>query len=364
MPINKAIIVGPRKSDEDSFGGIQTVMNAYEANTQCFLDNGIMPLFQESLVNIKGKRIEIRNKTDLIRSLGSSRFIASVVAQTDATSVLVNSSRGFSLFRELRTIRQIQKKRPVRSFLYLHHANKLEKYLTGNHVIDREIVEGLKNVDHLILLSKKTRDLFIRSKIVDREHSSVLYPFHSFDSSWRFLNNRDTNIARIIYMGHLYKQKGVIDLIEAFSDLPKNYFLDICGDGDPEIREYVVRRAEKSNRRIVYHGVVRGSKKVELYQQAMLFCLPSYAEGLPISMLEAMSFGCVPVVSNVGAIGEVIDQSNGIMVNPGDRQGIALGIQQAYKNWAIMSEACIRTSSCFSVDGHIERLCKIIDNGL
>lgn len=362
MFLEKMLIVGPMKSDKGSFGGIQTVMNAYERNSRHFLENGLQPYFQESLISSKGDRLEANNPIGLIRSFGSSKYIGSTAARINADSLLVNSSRGLSLLRELRTIGQVQKKTSARSFLYLHHANELEKYLTGNMYIDREIIDRMKRVNHILLLSKKTRDIFLRSEIVTPERCSVLYPFHAISQTQHHAVNRDVKKPRIIYMGHLYRQKGIIDLVEAFRDLPGNFQLDICGDGDAEVRKYVIQKANESQGRMIYHGVVQGNKKVELYQGAMLFCLPSYAEGLPISMLEAMSCGCVPVVSNVGAIDEVIDQTNGFLVRPGDLQGIVYGLLGAYENWQTMSKRCAQSSKRFTVENHIKKLCEIVND--
>lgn len=361
MPLEKLIIAGPLKSDQGSFGGIQTVMNAYERNSGCFLKNGIQPYFQESLISATGDRVDANSPIGLVRSFGSSRYIGIKAAQINADSLLVNSSRGLSLLRELRTIGKVQKKTPARSYLYLHHANELNKYLTGNRHIDREIISRMKKVDHILLLSKKTRDVFLHSEIVAPERCSVLYPFHTIPLHQHLTAKRDFEKPRIIYMGHLYKQKGIIDLVEAFLGLPSIYQLDICGDGDADVRKYVIQKANESQGRIIFHGVVQGSKKIELYQKALLFCLPSYAEGLPISMLEAMSCGCVPVVSNVGAIDEVIDRMNGVLVKSGDRQSVVCGLLRACKHWQTMSKNCVQSAKRFTVENHINKLCEIIN---
>ena len=362
MHFEKILVVGPLKSDSGSFGGIQTVMNAYERSVSRFIENGIQPFFQESLISITGKRLEANNPVGLMRSLGSSRYIGSKAARIGADGLLVNTSRGLSLLRELRVIGQVQKKTSARSYLYLHHANELDKYLTGIGYVDREILDRMKKVNHILVLSKKTRNIFLHSGIATPERCSVLYPFHTISHAQHLAVDRSNKKPRIIYMGHLYKQKGIIDLVEAFSSLPNIFQLDICGDGDADVRKYVLQKAGESQGRIIFHGIVRGNKKIELYQGALLFCLPSYAEGLPISMLEAMSCGCVPVVSNVGAIDEVINRTNGVLVTPGDRQDIVRGLLDAYKNWETMSRGCVQSSKHFTVENHIKKVCEIINS--
>ena len=363
MSKKSTIIIGPLSAAAGEFGGIQTIMNAYNSSRALFLDNGVCPVFQESIINAKGELLKVDNKIKLIQSFGSSKHISSIVAQYDACNILVNSSRGLSLLRELRTIGYAQKRAPVRSFLYLHHANRIEQYLTGHHVIDREILDRLVKVDHLILLSKKTRDTFIRAGMVDEERCSVLYPFHTYELRQTRGSSCGRDNPRIIYMGHLYEQKGIIDLVESFFSLPSCFRLDICGDGDEGIKRYIINRSHDSDGRIIYHGVVTGDDKRRLYEQASIFCLPSYAEGLPVSMLEAMSFGCVPVVTDVGAISEVVTHESGVLVKPGDRESIARAVIFANTHWETMSDASVSISSHFTVENHIKTLCQILNKG-
>ena len=72
-----------------------------------------------------------------------------------------------------------------------------------------------------------------------------------------------------------------------------------------------------------FEGWVSGDKKVELLNNTDVFILPSYTEGLPISILEAMSYR-LPVISTpVGGIPEVVrDGENGFLIKPGDKDAL------------------------------------------
>ena len=65
----------------------------------------------------------------------------------------------------------------------------------------------------------------------------------------------------------------------------------------------------------IYDGVVFGKSKDDFLKQLDIFMLPSYFEGLPMSLLECMSFGVVPITTNVGSIGEVVyNNKNGVFI--------------------------------------------------
>ena len=76
-----------------------------------------------------------------------------------------------------------------------------------------------------------------------------------------------------------------------------------------------------------YAGIVSGKAKREFLSSLDVFVLPSYFEGLPIALLESMSFGAVPIVTPVGSIPEVVkDGVNGLLVKEHDASSIVQAI--------------------------------------
>lgn len=70
-----------------------------------------------------------------------------------------------------------------------------------------------------------------------------------------------------------------------------------------------------------------GREKVDLFQSAMIYILPSYGENLPFSLLEAMALGLPVVTTPVGAIPEIVkDGQNGFLVEPGDVRALASSV--------------------------------------
>lgn len=104
----------------------------------------------------------------------------------------------------------------------------------------------------------------------------------------------------ILFLGRLVPEKGIHYLIEAYQKLDTDKKLVIAG-GSSHSDDYVERLAAMSidNDKIIMTGFVSGILLEELYSNAFIYVLPSDVEGLPISLLEAMSYQCCCLVSNI-----------------------------------------------------------------
>ena len=132
--------------------------------------------------------------------------------------------------------------------------------------------------------------------------------------------------VQIVFLGLLGRRKGVYDLIEAFASIANalpHVTLQIGGNGEEELVRAAVRSAGLESR-INVLGWVTGETKNALLAHGDVFVLPSHNEGLPVSLLEAMSWG-LPVISTVvGGIPQLVrDGQDGLLINPGDREGLA-----------------------------------------
>ena len=106
----------------------------------------------------------------------------------------------------------------------------------------------------------------------------------------------------IVAVGRFVEEKGFHDLIDAFvKAAPKGYKLAIAGDADhpDEYSENLKRKAYDNG--IVLTGFIRGERMNQLMSHAALFAMPSYHEGLPIALLEALSYGLDVAVSDIPA---------------------------------------------------------------
>ena len=139
---------------------------------------------------------------------------------------------------------------------------------------------------------------------------------------------RDDNDGPVhaLFLGLLTEGKGIFDLVETIGRHAGDYrgrlVLHVGGNGDQEqlnalIKQYAIADI------VVFEGWVSGDRKDALLRLSSIYLLPSYVEGLPISILEAMSYGMAVVASDVGGIPSIVEQGrNGYLVKPGDKDAL------------------------------------------
>jgi len=134
----------------------------------------------------------------------------------------------------------------------------------------------------------------------------------------------DDACFKILFLGVLIKRKGVSDLLRAFRILKDQRDLThvqcVIG-GTGEEMENLIRLAEELGIReyIDFLGWIDGAQKEMALKNSQILVLPSYNEGLPIAVLEGMSYGMPIIATNVGDMAEAVhDKVNGYLIEPGN----------------------------------------------
>ena len=112
----------------------------------------------------------------------------------------------------------------------------------------------------------------------------------------------------ILFLGRLVPEKGIRYLVEAFKNVNTDKKLVIAGgssDTDSFMEE--LKELAKGDDRILFTGFVQGAMLDELYSNAYIYTLPSDLEGMPLSLLEAMSYGNCCLVSDIPECAEVVE---------------------------------------------------------
>ena len=112
----------------------------------------------------------------------------------------------------------------------------------------------------------------------------------------------------VLFLGRVVPEKGLKYLIEAYKGIKTDKKLVIAG-GSSDTDEFVLelKSMSKGDERVVFTGFVQGEVLDELYSNAYVYVLPSDLEGMPLSLLEAMSYGNCCVVSDISECTEVVD---------------------------------------------------------
>lgn len=179
-----------------------------------------------------------------------------------------------------------------------------EAMLRPSEALERR---AFRSAAHVIAMSRWAADAVLRS--APAAHVSVAHPGIDLEL-FRPAPRREHALTRLLFVGGRFAEKGGDDLLAAVADdLGRRFEVDLVTPAPVAPREHV---------RV--HALGPGDPRlVELLQQADALCLPSYGEGSPWVVLEALACGTPVVVGDVGAMPEMVEQGGaGIVVEPGD----------------------------------------------
>ena len=144
--------------------------------------------------------------------------------------------------------------------------------------------------------------------------------------------------GRILFLGRAGKAKGIFDLLAAVARLKDEFpeiMLVIGGDGDLQEVERVAEQLQVGAH-VTLLGWIGQQERDSQLRRAAVFTLPSYNEGLPMSMLEAMAAGKAVVVTPVGGIPEAVqDHENGLLVCVGEVDQLVYAFRQLFSDVAL-----------------------------
>lgn len=179
----------------------------------------------------------------------------------------------------------------------------------GSKFIHQGEKNAVKYADEIIVLSKGVHDYF--EKIYGRK--TVFIPngvSNHIERKPQIIKNKfglDKD-EYILFLGRLVPEKGIKYLIEAFKQVDTEKKLIIAGgSSDTSEFENEMKELAKEDKRILFTGFVQGQELEELYSNAYVYVLPSDLEGMPLSLLEAMSYGNCCLTSNIPECAEVVE---------------------------------------------------------
>ena len=170
----------------------------------------------------------------------------------------------------------------------------------------------------------------------------------------------------LLFLGRISTDKGIEYIHMAMESLKKKgiKFKFIMAGKGPEEKVFVQKFKDLLGVDFEFIGVVSGDQKTELLKKCKVFLLPSFYEGLPIALIESMSFGLVPVTTNVGSIKYVInDGINGIIVNTHSSEEIVFAVEKLSEDKEFMQKLSKNARqyifSNFNPEAYINRLNEI-----
>ncbi len=214
-----------------------------------------------------------------------------------------------------------------KTIIHLHGSEFKQFYADGGWLRKALIRNMFGRASSCMMLSEQWRD-WLNSICKRKPSIDIVYNTATRREN---PNRRGRDVVTITLMGRLGKRKGTYDLLEAFESLVKrqpNARLVLPGDGEiDEVKALVKKKGLEDL--VEVPGWVSGAAQDELWNRTDIYTLPSYNEGLPGSVLEAMSAGLPCVSTPVGGIPEaVLDNQTGYLVDAGDVTGLEKALER------------------------------------
>ena len=202
--------------------------------------------------------------------------------------------------------------------LHQHGGNFSEYYHNQcPKVLQKLIISVLKKADLVLVVAPHLQEEFgalLGEAKVQLFENTILIPE----------NNKENYEGKdLLFLGRLCTQKGVRELLDTVIELKEEYpRLQLYLGGvweEPELK----KMADKYPEFIHQLGWIGGKEKEKMLKKCNIFILPTYFEGMPISLLEAMSYGCACIASEVGGIPKVMAHNQeGLLIKPKSKESL------------------------------------------
>lgn len=224
--------------------------------------------------------------------------------------------------------------------LHIHGGGFREYYNTN----PKRILKVLKKADCVLTLTDSWKEFFS-----DQLQLSNVVVVPNVISNPQIKEVAHDRRLHLLFLGAIVELKGIFDLAEVIKNHKTEWdgklMLHVGGSDEVgRLQGFIKDNALETL--IKYEGWVSGDKKIMLLNLMDAYILPSYIEGLPISILEALSYGKPVISTRVGGIPDVINESNGFFFDPGDREAIYKIINSIVSNPTHLKEKAYHAKEC------------------
>lgn len=308
---NHLLFIGPYS--KKPMGGVAYVLNEYEK---------IFPNAYFITSTVTGNKID--KILAFVRGISRMIILCSLKSQISIIHIHGASFRSFNRKFFFFKIAKFYNKKVI---YHIHGGAFHEFYNKASQIKKIQIKNMINNADHIICLSKNW-EVFFRTNFTNPNISVIPNIISRPNNSITIKAN--SHITKFLFLGLIDYNKGVWFLLETLSEhineISNKAVFYIGGNGQTDELEKKINEFGL-NHVVKYLGWVSGEEKNMHLTQADVYVLPSYHEGLPISILEAMSYS-LPVLSTaVGGIPEIVSEENGRLIKPGCKKQLWAAIE-------------------------------------
>lgn len=324
MAIIKVLIVGP--SIDRTKGGMATVIKDMLENNQ-----NPSVQFRHLVSHAEGSALE--------KIMLTVRAFLTVLLGSGYDVIHIHVASGASFFRKSFMV-WAGRLRGKSVVMHVHGADFDTFYHQSAPLVQRYIRKTFTACQKVLVLSgfwKTFFDQYIYAGNTEILNNGV------YTDVFRACYTAPANISRFLFLGRLGQRKGVYDLLEAIDILvnqqaQKDILFYLAGDGDiDQVKEIIAKK--RLDHQVQILGWINEHDKLKWFREVDTILLPSYNEGLPMAILEAMAAGKIIISSRVGGIPDLVtERVNGFLIDPGDVQSLHQHIMYVYTHPAEMEQ--------------------------
>jgi glycosyltransferase involved in cell wall biosynthesis len=316
----KIIILSPSLYTNQNVSGISSV-------TQFIINHNTEHEYVH--FNLGRKDSEIRNIFWVLRMLRTYfNWICLMVSSKQALIHFNLSLSKYSIIRDY----------PLILMARLFHKRMIIHIHGGELLMDENITFWIKKIlgsifsdkNQIVVLGLSEKETIYRKfgarKISVLPNCIDLSAAKEFERSYK-----KTELIQLLFLGRISVEKGIEYIFRSLGSLKdqgKTFKFFMAGTG-PDETVYVSKFQDLLGKDFEYRGIVSGDIKTALLKNCNIFLLPSFYEGLPMALIESMSFGLIPITTDVGSIKDiVIDGETGIIVRKKSAEDIESAIKK------------------------------------
>lgn len=346
-------------------GGVATVINQYLEHRNLFEKNGYSVEVFDYVLPSVFKKLPSQCREFLYGFL-QKRALKHYLKNNEVEIVNIHTSREWLFLKDLVLAKAVSRKYGTKVVLTVHVGaastvfKRIERF-------KEYVVKALNfEVSKTVFLSKQIQGEFIALG-VDAERTAVLYNSHNLTPVNLGSDLKRNAALQLLYVGALHREKGILELLEALCALTDvNFHIDICGlHTDQSIVPAFNRYIELLGNKVSLRGYVSGSEKTMLFAHADVLLLPSYHEGMPLVILEALASGCAIISTKVGTTPEILTDQNVRWVNKQSSEEIKAAVKVLSQDAQLLHKLQnnnLALSQNYTMQSHIQRLCRIYAN--
>ena len=342
----KVLMIGP---DRSVHGGISGVVNNY-------YNAGLDRMLELCYI---GTMVEGTKRTKLLQA--AKAYFCFLIKISAYDIVHVNVASDSSYYRKsvfIRTAKACRKK----IVIHQHGGNFPEFYEKELSDRGRQHVKKVLSMgDAFLVLGTAWKEFF--GTIIGREHITVLPNAVPIPKR----EEKQYGTHKILFLGRLCKEKGIGELLEVMPKLKAQY---------PDVRLYLAGiwedrelkiRAERLKDCVTDLGWVDGAEKQRYLRDCDVFVLPSYFEGQPVSVLEAMAYACGIVTTKTGCISDMITEGDtGLYISPRDTKTLEESLSKLLTEPELCrmlgNNARRKVEAEFSIDNNMKQLLAVYES--